>query len=325
MAQKYFALMELEQIATVIQEAHRSGCLDELNEVGCTAEEIARKHRGKLKPYELLLNVLAALGYASIEGDRYFASKELLDLRKDNSFKWERFSRFLATGEPWIEIDKTLEELDSFYAAFFAGVDYAVQMEAVADAVARRLETRPTRVLDVGAGTGLWSLAMARRVPNMSVTAVDLPQVLANHFQRRAIELGCASRVETLVGDFHSVEFPKEAFDRVVMGSSFHFLREAEAPAYLRKVFNTITQGGEFVVIDHFADATTHQRLSRTLYEMRLAMRTRRAKNYSCKEIETMCRELGLSLVDRFEVDGPGFLSVLVFSKPQAGRRLRVA
>jgi ubiquinone/menaquinone biosynthesis C-methylase UbiE len=313
--------MEIEQIAAVVRAAHQTGVMSALGNTPVTAQDLAARAGGDPRAYRFLMNIIEGLGYAVARGNGYVASSELLELRKDQSFNWEHLPQFLASGQPWKEIDKNLEELGGFYVNFFGDMEYAAQMLPVARAVAQRLESRPARILDIGAGTGVWSLAMAALNPQASVRAVDLPDVLKEHFEQRAAALGFAGRVETMAGDFHLVDYPQNAYDRVVMGQSYQFLREAESRGFLAKMAACLVPGGELVAIHHFADATERQRLSRSLYEMRLAMRSKGTKNYSRKEMEAMCGEAGLRLVNSFEVDGPGFLSVMVFQKPAAAGR----
>ncbi len=321
MSIQYFAVMEIEQIAAVVRSAHQTGVMSALGTQPVTVEDLAGRAGGDARAYRFLMNIVEGLGYAVARGEGYVASSELLDLRKDQSFNWEHLPRFLASGQPWKEIDKDLQALGGFYVNFFGDMEYAAQMLPVATAVAQRLESRPLRILDIGAGTGVWSLAMAALHPQASVFAVDLPDVLQEHFQPRAAQLGFAGRIETQAGDFHLLDYAKNTYDRVVMGQSYQFLREAESRGFLAKMAASLVPGGEFVAIHHFADATERQRLSRSLYEMRLAMRSKGTKNYSRQEMEAMCDEAGLRLMNSFEVDGPGFLSVMVFQKPAASGR----
>lgn len=318
MSNQYFEVMEIEQISAVVRAAHQSGVMELLAENPVSARSLAEQTGGDPRAYEFLMDVLANLGFASALDDGYVASRELGELRKDQSFNWAYLPQFLASGKPWKEIDKTLDDLSDFYVNFFGDMEYADQMLPVAKAVAERLGSQSLRILDIGAGTGVWSLAMAAINSGSSVVAVDLDGVLAHHFQRRAAKLGLAGRVETRTGDFHNLEYPEEAYDRVLMGQSYHFLREAESGQFLSKVAAALVPGGEFTAIHHFADSTAHQRQSRSLYNMRLAMRSKGTKNYSRDEMKEMCVRAGLRLKDSFEVEGPGFLSVIVFEKPAA-------
>jgi ubiquinone/menaquinone biosynthesis C-methylase UbiE len=322
---RYFEVMELEQISAVVRAAHQSGVIASLGKTPVSANALAERTGGDPRAYQFLMDVLENLGYASASDGGYVASRELGELRKDQSFNWDHLPQFLSSGKPWKEIDKTLDDLSDFYVNFFGDMEYADQMLPVAKAVAERLGSHPTRILDIGAGTGVWSLAMAAMNTGSSVMAVDLEGVLVHHFQRRAAQLGLAGRAATRTGDFHCLEYPKEAYDRVVMGQSYHFLRKAESGQFLGNVAAALVPGGEFMAIHHFADSTAHQRLSRSLYNMRLAMRSKGTKNYSRDEMEEMCGQAGLRLKDSFEVEGPSFLSVMVFQKPATAAPWSVA
>lgn len=320
MSLQYFALIEIEQVAAIVRAGHDSGVTAALGEAPVSAEEIARRIGGHELACRQVLNVLEGLGYARLTEQGFVASRELSDMRRDQSFNWKHLPRYIETGKPWKEIDKTLEDLDDFYVNFFGEVDYGEKMLSVAQAVAARLETRPRRILDIGAGTGVWSLAMAARLPEACVTGVDLPDVLQTHFKQRAAMLGLGGRIDVRPGDFHLLDYPEGAYDRVVMGQSYHFVREKESAGFLARISGTLSPGGELVIIHHFADATQQKKLSRSLYEVRLSMRSKSTKNYSPSEMEAMCGRAGLRLVNSFDVEGPGFLSVIVFEKPRAGR-----
>ncbi|OMG92646.1 hypothetical protein BIZ92_08245 [Achromobacter xylosoxidans] len=232
----------------------------------------------------------------------------------DSSLRWEHLPKFMQTGTPWIESDRSLHDVEKFYSSFFSDIPYLEQMTPAAEWVADKLGGAPEEILDIGAGAGTWSFAMARK-STARVTGVDLPEVLQRHFLPSADKVGLIDRVVTIAGDFHEISLPRERYDRIVMGSSFHFLHEQRASLFLRRVAAALKENGEFVVIDHFADTTAEQRLSRTLYEMRLAMRTLYAKNYSKQEIEVLCAGNGFTRGRTFDAEGPGFLAVLVFSK----------
>jgi cyclopropane fatty-acyl-phospholipid synthase-like methyltransferase len=315
---QYFAVMELEQIAAVVRGAHANGVIGALGEAPMRTEALAKAAGGNVRAYQFLMNILEALGYVQARDGGYVASQELRDMRKDQSFNWDHLSQFLATGTPWKEIDRTLDDLDDFYVNFFEDMEYADQMLPVAKAVARKLELRPARILDIGAGTGVWSLEIAALRSDARVTAVDLPEVLGGHFEQRAAARGFSGRFDIRPGDFHQLDYPVGAYDCVLMGQSFQFVREEQSESFLVKAAAALAPGGHFVAVHHFADATPQQRMSRRLYEMRLAMRSRGTKNYSRSEMETLCRQADMELVNSFEVDGPGFLSVMVFRKPSA-------
>jgi hypothetical protein len=197
-AKEHFHLLEIEQIAVLIHASLGTGVLDELLHGPASAGELSQRLCLNERAMRLLLDTFVALGYLTASGDRYSVSRAFQDLRSDISYNWSHFPEFLRTGRPWLEIDGSTASTEEFYNDFFSCIDYAAEMTPAAEAIASRLAGDPEHILDLGAGTGVWSLAMARRSSRTRVTGVDLQAVLNAHFLRRAKELQCRARVYVL-------------------------------------------------------------------------------------------------------------------------------
>lgn len=83
-----------------------------------------------------------------------------------------------------------------------------------ADDLARRLASRPVqRVLEVAAGTGVVTRALAKALPeHVEIVATDLNQAMVDH----AASIGTARPVEWRQADAMQLPFPHAAFDAVV-------------------------------------------------------------------------------------------------------------
>jgi ubiquinone/menaquinone biosynthesis C-methylase UbiE len=138
-----------------------------------------------------------------------------------------------------------------------------------------RLKLSPPgeRVLDVGAGSGVWSLAMCARSPGTRVTALDLPAVLPG-FLDRAERLGLAERIEAIPGDCHSTELHAASVDRIVLANILHLESPAHAAALMARIVPALKRGGELVVIDCLAKEGGARETARAIYALHLAMRT---------------------------------------------------
>jgi hypothetical protein len=98
----------------------------------------------------------------------------------------------LRSGEPVTVMDGDETQRAEAYRGAVSGLAGLFQQAAVA--FAEGLGPVSGGVLDVGCGSGVWSLAVAGQNPAVSVTGLDLPGV-TEVFLHHAAELGMAGRV----------------------------------------------------------------------------------------------------------------------------------
>lgn len=115
--------------------------------------------------------------------------------------------------------------------------------------IVRQLRLRPgQKVADVGAGTGFFTVLMAREVgAEGRVYAVDIARNFVDAAVRRARDEGL-SNVRGVVNDQHGVRLPPNSVDLVFLSDTYHHF---EYPgAMLRSIHQALKPGGELVVID---------------------------------------------------------------------------
>jgi ubiquinone/menaquinone biosynthesis C-methylase UbiE len=102
-------------------------------------------------------------------------------------------------------------------------------------------------VVDYGAGTGIYTVAVAEAVPNGRVIAVEaLPRLAEMLRAKLTPELD--DRLELVETDANAVQAPDGAADRVVMVDVLHHLHDQ--PGALSEVTRLLRPGGLFVVVD---------------------------------------------------------------------------
>jgi ubiquinone/menaquinone biosynthesis C-methylase UbiE len=109
-----------------------------------------------------------------------------------------------------------------------------------------RLEGYET-VVDYGAGTGIYTIAVTDAVPAGRVIAVEALSRLAEML-RAKVTSGFAARLELVETDANTVPLPDGAADRVVMVDVLHHLYDQ--PEALSEVTRLLHPGGLFVVVD---------------------------------------------------------------------------
>lgn len=103
-------------------------------------------------------------------------------------------------------------------------------------------------VLDLGAGTGAGTLALARRFPAAEITAVDVSPQMLDHLRHKAHTAGVAGRVRTVEADLDATWPDLEPADLVWAANSLHHLTDPVGT--LRQIRTAIRPGGHLVALE---------------------------------------------------------------------------
>jgi len=167
--------------------------------------------------------------------------------------------------------------------AFNATVDYyddwmRVALPGYADLFGTATDLIPAEpedaieVLDLGAGTGLFSWHVRRRFPKAQLVLVDVADRMLEVARTR---FAGDEAVEYLIADYRTIVLePARQFDAVVSSLSIHHLDDAEKVALCRRVFDLVRPGGVFLNIDQIRGETA---AIRDLYWTSWLARVRRA------------------------------------------------
>jgi SAM-dependent methyltransferase len=117
----------------------------------------------------------------------------------------------------------------------------------LAEALAESLDVRGVkRLLDLGGGSGVMSMALMRRNPELSAVVVDIANVCSAG-REIAKEQGMEARLAYYAADFRRDELPP-GFDMVLECDVGDY-----GEALLRKIRAALEPGGRLVIVYHFA------------------------------------------------------------------------
>ena len=111
-----------------------------------------------------------------------------------------------------------------------------------------------SRVLDLGAGTGLLTALILDRFPDAVLTVLDISEKMLQKAKER---FEGKTRVRFHVMDYSISPLPGE-FDLVVSAMSIHHLFDSEKRALFQKIFDVLTPGGGFVHAELVKGATDY-------------------------------------------------------------------
>lgn len=108
--------------------------------------------------------------------------------------------------------------------------------------------SKPKRILDLGAGTGLLSQFWYQCFPSSEFVLVDIADEMLNIARKR---FDGADNISFQILDYSRV-LPDLDFDVIISALSIHHLEDADKAALFRRIYDKLPSGGLFVNYDQF-------------------------------------------------------------------------
>ena len=171
-----------------------------------------------------------------------------------------------------------------------------------------------SRVLDLGGGSGAYSILFAQRWPHLRITIFDLPGVL-----RIAAEnceaAGVTDRVDTVAGDFHRDELGDE-FDVVFFSDALHQLAPADAELLLAKIDRALKPGGRLVVQGMFLGEDRVSPRWVTIVSLNMLLVYGSGRAYTVSETMGLLERAGFKDLEHRRMSLVGVNSLVIGYKP---------
>lgn len=111
-------------------------------------------------------------------------------------------------------------------------------------------------VLDVGCGAGNYTLKLLEKLPNLSVTLIDLSRPMLDRAVERVTAAG-ARDVNALQGDVRALQLPDDSIDIILAAAVLHHLRtDDEWLAVFRMLHRVLQPGGSIWIADLVQQST---------------------------------------------------------------------
>lgn len=198
------------------------------------------------------------------------------------------------------------EKSDSGAAFIYReGIDSAMEQEAsarrltlalagraknVAPVLALKMNLVGDTLLDVGGGTGIYSVACLRLYPQLRATVFDRPEVL-KVAQEFAEQYGVADRLVCHPGDMFMDSLPPA--DTVLLSNILHDWDEPQCRQLVQRCADAVLPGGQLVIHDVFLQDDLGGPLPIALYSAALFTLTE-GRAYSAAEYRQWLTEAGL-------------------------------
>jgi SAM-dependent methyltransferase len=279
-----------------------------LDQTPLSAGEVASRISGDVRALAILLDALAAMGLLVKRGQTYQCEGDNSRMLSEKSPQtilpivlhmaslWKRWSRLtdIAKGggvaDDEFDFSRDAEELRAFIGAMHSiGAPMAKRIVAAVDPGASR------SLLDVGSGSGTYTIAFLHAVPGMRATLFDLPGVIEMARERLKHE-GLLDRTTLVAGSFYLHEFP-EGHDLALISAIIHSNSPEENLELYRKVFRSLKPGGRILVRDHVMSPDRTWPRNGAVFAINMLVGTSGGGTYTYEEIEGGLSQAGFERI----------------------------
>ncbi len=213
-------------------------------------------------------------------------------------------------GTAFIYREGTESAMEAEASARFLTLSLAGRAKNVAPVLAERVPLDGARtLLDVGGGSGIYSIAWLRRHPELRAIVWDRPEVL-KVAREMAEQYGVADRLECMSGDMFVDPVP--AADVVLLSNILHDWDEPECRTLVERCAAALPSDGRLLIHDVLLNDDHSGPLPIALYSAALFTLTE-GRAYSAREFQTWLTDVGLTLLP--------LLSTLVHCAVVGGRK----
>lgn len=215
---------------------------------------------------------------------------------------WLHLATALATEPPvqLLDIDEELKPIMSEgIEAFQAGP--SMTLPHVLDLSGTR------RLLDVGGGTGSWSIALVRHHASLVATVLELPDI-APIARTRIAQEGLQDRIDVLAGD--ATETIPGGYDAYLLANVVHYWSPQRNIATLRRIREVAEPGALVALVDFWTNRTHTEPFVAAMMAGEFAVHLKEGDVYSVDEAAAWLSETGWRMTGHRPLTGP--MSVVV-------------
>jgi 3-hydroxy-5-methyl-1-naphthoate 3-O-methyltransferase len=232
-----------------------------------------------------------------VEGQPTFIGSYLQMFDTLGYHRWEQMGAALRHNGPVDDISHPYRYLadDAEDATIFSEAQHAGS-RSLGHALARRVDFTPfTCLLDLGGGSGAYTVEILHRYPHLRAILFDFPQVgcLAESVMRQE---RLTDRVHIVGGDYEHDVLPPGP-DVVLWSGNLHASSPESCRRVLTRLHALLPPGGMVLIHDYMLDDTRSGPLIPTLLALHLTLVSEHGQVYSGAELRDLLAQAGFEAV----------------------------
>ncbi|MDZ7759164.1 MAG: methyltransferase [Desulfovermiculus sp.] len=204
---------------------------------------------------------------------------------------WHHLTETVRKGEnPY---HQHVTDLDPDEQEAFIGAMHVVGQELSEDIAAEYDASFAHCLLDIGGGSGVYTMSFLRANPTLHAVIFDLDRVipLSRDFIRSN---GLEDRVSFVAGDFYQDQLPTGC-DLALLSAIIHQNSREENRELLAKISKALEPGGRILIRDHIMDETRTKPAAGAMFALNMLVNTRGGDTYTLAEVREDLQWAGFS------------------------------
>ncbi|MDP4238688.1 MAG: methyltransferase [Bacteroidota bacterium] len=274
-----------------------------LDEYGATSKQLADRLQLDEHACERLLNALVSLGFLAKQDGLFFNTPDSFTFLSKKSPEylgglmhsnhlwntWSNLTQVVKTGtsaNPSEINERGTEWLFPFISAMHdRAKKQAPQQVAPIDLSGIH------SMLDIGGGSGAYSMEFVSRKPEMEATVFDLPNVVP--ITREFIDReGFSGKIKTETGDYTTDELP-HGFDLVFLSAIIHSNSLEVNRDLLKKCYRALNNDGKIIIQDWIMNDDRTQPTAGAIFAINMLVGTEAGDCFTRLEVSEMLADAG--------------------------------
>jgi SAM-dependent methyltransferase len=301
------------QTSRILLSAFELDLFTNIDESGSSSNQIAVNLHLDQHACERLMNALVSLGFITKRNDFFFNTPDSFTFLSKKSVEylggmmhtnhlwntWSNLTQVVKTGKSAHPEEINIRGKDWLFAFITAMHDRA-KKQAPPQLV--KLDLSATNsILDIGGGSGAYSMEFVNRKPGIEATVFDLPNVVP--ITRKFIDReGFSGRIKTYTGDYTTDELPK-GFDLVFLSAIIHSNSLEVNQDLIKKCYRSLNKNGKIIIQDWIMNNDRTQPTTGAIFAINMLVGTEAGDCFTEQEVTEMLSSAGFKNISRLEFE----------------------
>ena len=280
---------------------------------GTTNKQIANILHLDEHACERLLNALASLGFLKKQNQLFFNTAESFTFLSKKSSDY--LGGLMHSNHLWNTWSNLTQVVKTGISAHPAGINERGDewlfpfINAMHDRAKKQAPQHLANIdlseikstLDIGGGSGAYSMEFVSKKPEIEATVFDLPNVvpITKIFLDKE---GFSDKIKTHAGDYTTDDLPK-GFDLVFLSAIIHSNSLEINQDLIKKCFDALNKNGKIVIQDWIMNNDRTQPISGAIFAINMLVGTEYGDCFTEKEVTEMLNASGFKNISKIEFE----------------------